>query len=149
MCVSSDRPEACSFLHLTFYHQHLTPVPLHTHQQDIIHTFEYKHLLVSLSQTVTMTERSLVKKPRPVVFSLAELERYPTLEDRYAITLPFRASTGRCYCDWYTDDCADCELRYSEIKAKCIKRTGERWAVSKPRLFALQQPGPSIVKSHG
>ena len=152
MRVERPTGEACSFLHLTFYHQRLTRVPLHTHWQDIIHTFEYTHLLVSLSQTVTMTDRSLVKKPRPVVFSLAELERYPTLEDRYAITLPFRDPAGHCYCNWYKYDCADCELRYSEIKAKCIKRTGERWAVStpsEPRLFALQQPGPSIVNSHG
>ena len=104
--------------------------------------------LVSLSQTVTMTDRSLVKKPRPVVFTLAELEGYPTLEDRYAITLPFRASSGHYCSNWYMVDCTDCEVRYSEVKAKCIKRTGERWAVStpsEPRLFALQQPGPSKV----
>lgn len=98
-----------------------------------------------------MTDRSLVKKPRPVVFSLAELERYPTLQDRYAITLPFDDLYNRCRCpkSSYHPVCKLCErgVGYSVLEANCIKRTGERWAVStfyEPYIFAFHQPSQSL-----
>ncbi|KAM0804818.1 hypothetical protein BDR22DRAFT_817885 [Usnea florida] len=70
----------------------------------------------------------LVIKKRPVVLRLAELQDYPTLDDRYAATLPFKGGAAKCDClsMWEPRKCS-C-IPTPSVRAKCIKRTGERWA---------------------
>ena len=71
-----------------------------------------------------------VIKKRPVILRLAELKRYPTLDDRYAATLPFKAGPANCGCFWDLEICQSwCDSPPSVVE-KCIRRTGERWAVS-------------------
>lgn len=78
---------------------------------------------------------------RPVVLTLAELQKYPTLNHRFAATLPFNDSAVPCECPAPYDEsttargeCQGCEpsISFFSNKAKCIKRTEERWAVSAP-----------------
>ena len=80
-----------------------------------------------------------VIKKRPVVLRLAELQKYPTLNDRYAATLPFKYRSFNCYesaAPWCRrfKDCSGSTppLWFSNLRAKCIKRTGERWTVGAP-----------------
>ena len=72
-----------------------------------------------------------VVKKRPVILRLAELQNYPTLEDRYAATLPFKGGAANCGCLWDSSEFMNCcGITPSSVRAKCIKRTAERWAVS-------------------
>ena len=140
---------AAFFISLSITHAQLEVPPSHI-SQHIQHTFEYTHLLVSPYRTVTMSGQSIAKRPRPVVFSLGELRRYPTLEKRYAITLPFEDPPYCCFCRSWVEPRPCCKrwLEYCKVKAKCIKRTGERWAVSdpsEPHFFACDQPGPDGI----
>lgn len=82
---------------------------------------------------------TLVPYKRPVVLSLAELERYPTTNDRYAITVPFNTAEDpfenplKCSCpgdSWSKRGCPGCDLcsSFAKLKAKAIKQTEKRWA---------------------
>ena len=88
-----------------------------------------------MSNSISMAEP--VDKKRPVVLRLAELQKYPTLDDRYAATLPFKWKRFGCSCSNWAPKFKDCcgstpPLWFSSLRAKCIKRTRERWAVSIP-----------------
>ncbi|KAF6223705.1 hypothetical protein HO133_000548 [Letharia lupina] len=78
-----------------------------------------------------MAGQSLIK--RPVVLGLAGLQNNPTLTDGYAETLPFDDGAAGCECPWepayWSVGCRGCAARisFSGMKAKCIKRTRERW----------------------
>lgn len=104
---------------------------------------------------LNMAGQSITK--RPVVFTWAELQKYPTLEARYAETVPFRDRPVHPCDDWCYPpihrkcncQCNDCN-RFMENLAKCIKRTGERWAVSIFSELYLWPPSSHVlVMSHG
>lgn len=92
-----------------------------------------------------MTGLSVIK--RPMVFTWAEIQKYPTLEARFAETLPFgfdsdRAKSCKCGLAWYPPELS---VEVTKLKKKCIKRTGERWAVSsssEPFYLAFQGRSP-------
>lgn len=80
----------------------------------ILHTFNCTHMPTLtaeyLTHLVTMASQSIVKQP--VALSLADLEKYPTLTDRYAATLPFRYKAIDCECFgkpdyWEYESCWD------------------------------------------
>lgn len=91
---------------------------------------------ICLTHAGIMTDRSVMK--RPVVLTLGDLERYPTLNDRYATTLPFNDSAAPCECNYLSMKwfpvCQKCKpsVPFFRNKAMCIKRTEERWEVSSP-----------------
>lgn len=88
-----------------------------------------------------MTGKPVAK--RPIVFTWAHIQKYPTLEARYAETLPFKTHPVSCKCLGYK-----CILNTPESfkrEAECIKRTGERLAVgssSSPLCLPFQQLSP-------
>ena len=110
-------------------------IPLSLHFPSLLRdkSFNSQHAVLSypLLPPISMTDQLIAK--RPVVFTWAELQKYPTLEARYAETLPFNDldRLGACY--WHEDErkrhCKYC-IDFFDKKAKLIKRTGKRWAVS-------------------
>ena len=80
---------------------------------------------------------------RPVVLSLGELERYPTVYDRYEMTLPFYTKIRnpwdnplQCSCPTIGNGCnARCAsdgtcFAFAKVKAMAIRQTEKRWNVS-------------------
>ena len=93
---------------------------------------------------------------RPVVLSLGELERYPTVYDRYEMTLPFYNKVLRpwdnplqCSCrrtnngwdspryswglpNWFELKCEGCDtsISFAKVKAMAVRQTEKRWNVS-------------------
>lgn len=113
--------------HIFFNHTHLPTLPP-----------------AYLSHPVAMADQSLIE--RRVVLGLGELQNNPTLTDGYAEILPFEDGAAGCECPWepahWFVGCRGCTARisFSGMKAKCIKRTRERWTVRIPSeryFFAL------------
>lgn len=121
---------------------------------DILSTFNKQPCPVYFLPLLNMANRSIPK--RPVVFTWAEIQKYPTLEARYTETLPFKhhhnwdtcwcGSSELCSCEC---GCNSCVQRMEQL-VKCIKRTGERWAVSIFSELYLWPPSSHVLgMSHG
>lgn len=78
---------------------------------------------------------SLTVGPDPVVLS-ADLQKDPTLDEKYAMTVPFSRDSARCECPQKTRweeplGCKGCApaKELSKLKAEAIKQTQKRWDV--------------------
>lgn len=93
-----------------------------------------------------------ISSKRPVVLSLGELQRYPTIRSRYEITVPFNVrdytfqNPLRCNCPaqrpdgMYNFACQGCDVSFSfaKLKAKAVEQTEKRWVVSSLLLSILE-----------
>lgn len=121
---------------------------------DIFPTFNKNFCPFYFLPLLNMAGQSIVK--RPVVFTWAYLQKYPTLEARYAETLPFcdrqlhpcDDSGDVWYCPFTYSNCeCKCDSCVQRMKrlARCIKRTGERWAVSILSELYLWAPNSHVL----
>lgn len=107
-----------------------------------------------LSHTVAMAGQSIIK--RPSIYTLSELERYPTLNDIYAATLPFSENTMLCkWPVWQNHYRGNARWLFTPPSwvIKSIKRTQERWTVSNsiplPLSYFSSLSTVVLIKSHG